>query len=198
MFQLYFTIYSYQTITLYTLSLYNHLCQITPQWSWRKKKRRKYFVIYMKCSFLLKFFSVPLHRPLENSCPNSETELTTNQQMSLLNWSSTALPCQFQLVIIFSAHFNCLFPITNFIFHFQPLRSLQNPLGLIFFHIACIRTQMKRKCSFWISTQIYVRFTVANWNMFLLCGYPFVGEIKLFSIFFSDERHSFSTWDKHW
>lgn len=133
----------------------------------------------------------------------SEMELTTNQQMSLPNWSfSTALLCQFQVVfcfLFFSENFNCLF------FHYQfyfPFSTSDEPPKTNIFCFEDIKTIIQDKLSFWMPApvQVSVWFTVATWNIFsavwlCLCS----GNIPIiFFFFFFLTKGSFSSWDKDW
>ena len=158
----------YHTITLYTLNLHNLLSIISQ--SWGEKKAKFLLFTWNVLFYLIKYncFQFLYIGLLRIAVSTSEMELTTNQQMSLPNWSfSTVLLGQFQLVIFFlqiSTAFSSL-PI--------PLSSSDEPPKTSIFHFVGIRTIIQDMLSLWMSAtmQISLWVTVATWNICLPCGY---------------------------
>lgn len=130
---LHYTSIQCKIITLYTLNLHNlmplYLREICHSLS--REKQSKIFVIYIKCFFLLKynFFQFLYTGLLGITVPNSERERTRNQQMSFPNCPQMCFSVNFTQLFFFFLHISTAF----FTVHFQPLMSLQYPLGLILF-----------------------------------------------------------------
>ena len=136
-----------KSITLYTLNLYNLVIISQGNMSFfiQGKKQSKIFVIYRKCSFLLKynFFQFLYTGLLGITVPNSEKERTRNQQMSFPNCPQMCFSVNFTWFFFFSANFNCLFHCPFPTSDEPPISTRTNN-----FHFACIRTRIQDTLSF--------------------------------------------------